>query len=148
MKNIIKKWWFWVIVFMVLIIIGLIIRESTKQIKLKETAKNIRNSASEFIAGINNAQSHSNEFSYNYETGKTEYTPLKITLEMYNSIKQEMTQEEVISILGKYNNKLDSENTYILEWGNSYSPVNDGYWIQIVFNKDKKVLNKYQVGLK
>ena len=94
-----------------------------------------------------NTKSHLDDFSYNYETGDVEYHP-NITLEMYDRIKEEMTQEAVVAILGKHENKLDGENTYMLEWGNSYSPITGGYWIQIVFDQNEKVLSKSQTGLK
>lgn len=148
MKNIKKKWYFWLITLIFVICIVISINYIMEQKELKQTAKNIGRGASDYINGIENANSHLNEFSYNYETGKVEYKPSEINLEMYNRIKKEMTQEDVVSILGNYDNKLDGENTYMLEWGNSYAPINNGYWIQIVFDMNKKVLSMYQMGLK
>ncbi len=148
MKKIIKKWWFWVIVACVVILLYILVSNYTENKKVEDTFKNIGKSASNFVAGSENTKSHINEFSYNYSTGKVEYKPEKITLEMYNRIKKEMTIDEVISILGDYDNKLDGENTYLVEWGSMDAPKNNGYWIQIVFNKDEKVLNTSQLGLK
>ena len=148
MRDILKKWWFWVVLVIVIICIVFSIKYIIEQKELKQTAENIGRGASNYINGIENANSHLNEFSYNYETGKVEYKPSEINSEMYNRIKKEMTQEEVVSILGNYDNKLDGENTYVLEWGNSYEPINNGYWIQIVFDMNKKVSSMYQMGLK
>ena len=147
MRDILKKWWFWVVLVIVIICIVFSIKYIIEQKELKQTAENIGRGASNYINGIENANSHLNEFSYNYETGKVEYKPSEINSEMYR-IKKEMTQEEVVSILGNYDNKLDGENTYVLEWGNSYEPINNGYWIQIVFDMNKKVSSMYQMGLK
>lgn len=146
-KSFYKKWWFWVIVIIVCVLLCII---TVSYLKNKETEKvqsKIGEGASDYISGIDNAQSHIDEFSYNYETGEVEYKPSKITLEIYNRIKEGTTQEEVISILGKHEKKSEGENTYMLEWGNSYAPINNGYWIQIVFDTNKKVLSKYQTGL-
>lgn len=149
MNNVIKKWWFWTILLIICIILYVAISFYMENKRLKESTTNIGDGASDFIEGINNAQSHVNEFSYNNATGKAEYKPSKITLEMYNKIQEGMSQEEVLLILGQYEDILNGENTYTLEWGNEYSPMYDGYWIQITFDINKKeVLKKYQYGLK
>ncbi len=148
MKNIIKKWWFWVIFIIICILCYVFTLHYLDNKKIKKSVSNIGNGASDFIEGVDNAQSHLDEFSYNYDTGEVEYKPSKITLEMYNRIEEGMSQDEVVSILGKYEDMLNGENTYILEWGNEYSPVHNGYWIQITFNvNEKNVLKKYQIGL-
>lgn len=148
MKDIIKKWWFWAIFVIICILCYVFSLYYLENKKIKESVSNMGNSASEFTKGIDNAQSHLDEFSYNYGTGEVEYKPSKITLEMYNRIEEGMSQEEVILILGQYEDVLNGENTYILEWGNEYSPVYNGYWIQITFDaNEKNVLNKYQIGL-
>ena len=101
---------------------------------------------SDYYDNKKNITSHLNEFTYNYETNESEYKPKIITLEIYNRIKEGMTQEEVILNLGKYDNKLNGENTYMLEWGNSN--MSKGYWISIIFNKEGTVVSKSQIGLK
>jgi len=141
-----QKWWFWGIVIIFVIFIIFIINLAIEQNKLKDTAESIGEGASNFISGIENSQSHINEFSYNYETGEVEYKPSKITLEMYERIKVEMEQKEVVTILGKYENKLDGENTYILDWGDSN--MSKGYWIRVIFSKEGNVISKSQIGLK
>lgn len=143
-----KKWWFWEIIIVICILIYTLTINYIKNKETKESLTNIANSATNFISGIEKAQSHLNEFSYNYETGQAEYKPSKITLEMYNKIKEGMKEEELSSILGKCDNKLQGEETYIMEWGNSYSPVYGGYWIQIVLDTNNTVMSKNQVGLK
>lgn len=149
MKNLIKKWWFWGIIIVICILSYILISKHIENKKLEKTFENMGKGASDFITDIDNSESHIDEFSYNYETGEVEYKPSNITLEMYNRIKEGMTQEEVISILGKYETKSEGENTYVLEWGNSYAPINNGYWLQIVFDTThQNVLNTYQVGLK
>lgn len=146
-KPIFKKWWFWLIFAIILITIILVVGKVREERELDKTMQTIGNSASDYMKGIDNAKSHLDEFSYNNATGKVDYKP-KITLEAYNKIKEGMTQEEIVEILGEQENRLEGENTYILEWGDSYKPVTGGYWIQIVFdNKTNKVTNMSQVGL-
>lgn len=148
MKNIVKKWWFWTIVLIICIATYMLISSYIENKKLNEAASNIGKGASDFLEGIENGESHIDEFSYNYQTGEVEYKPLKITSEMYNRIEEGMSEDEVVSILGKYEDIFNGENTYILEWGNEYSPVYGGYWIQITFdNNEKQVLKKHQYGL-
>lgn len=149
MKSTIKKWWFWTIILIICIILYVAISFYMENKRLKESITNIGDGASDFIEGINNAQSHVNEFYYNNTTGEAEYKPSKITLEMYDKIQEGMSQEEVVLILGQYEDILNGENTYTLEWGNEYSPMYDGYWIQITFDINKKeTLKKHQFGLK
>lgn len=147
-KSIYKNWWFGVILIIICILIFIAISFYIKNRQTEEKLKRIGEEATDFISSIDNAQSHLNEFSYNYQTGEVEYEPSRITLETYNRIKEGMLEDEVISILGKYENKLNRENTYMLEWGNSYAPITDGHWIQIVFDMNKKVSSKHQMGLK
>lgn len=133
MKNILRKWWFWIIVLIICSITYIVISSFVEGKKVKESISNIGNSASNFIDRVDNAQTHIDEFSYNNKTGKVEYRASKITLEMYNKIEEGMSQDKVISILGQYEDILNGENTYILEWGNEYSVVYDGYWISFYF---------------
>ena len=148
MKDLVKKWWFWAIVLIIFIVIYILISSFIKNKRQNETINNIGKGASDFLEGINNSESHIDDFFYNYETGKVEYKPLEITLEMYNCIKDGMKEDDVIAIMGKYERKLDGENTYLLEWGNSNLSKDSKYWMQIIFDKNKTVLSKSQIGLK
>lgn len=149
MKIIIKKWWFWMIIIIIVTAIAIFFAKREDKKQTEEAFKNIGESASEYLKGIDNAKSHIDEFIYNKDTGEVEYRSTNITLQMYNRIQEGMEQEEVGLILGKYDSKLNGENTYILEWGNSYAPIKGGYWIKITFdNANNQVTNKYQYGLK
>lgn len=145
MKDLIKKWWFWVIIVVIIALLASIIINQIKQEEVEKTAQNIGNSATDFISEMDSAQSHLNEFSYNYKTGEVEYTPSKITLEMYNRINEGMSEKEVSQILG-VGEKLQGENTYMISWGDMN--MSKGYWIQITFNSSNKVISKSQIGLK
>lgn len=74
-KKLYQKWWFWILIIIILISICLGINSYIENKKLEETFSNIGNSASDYIKGIDNAQSHLNEFSYNYNTGTVDYNP-------------------------------------------------------------------------
>lgn len=149
MKTIAKKWWIFLYFLIVIIILAICWKVHIEKKEAEKTVSNIGKSATDFLNDTDNAKSHLEEFSNNYKDEVVEYKPSKITLDKYETIKEDMEEEEVISILGQYDKRNDGENTFLLEWGNSYSPVYDGYWIQIIFNnKDKKVLSKSQIGLK
>lgn len=149
MKTIAKKWWIFLYFLIVIIILAICWKAHIEKKEVEKTVSNIGKSATDFLNDTDNAESHLEEFSNNYKDEVVEYKPSKITLDKYETIKEDMEEEEVISILGQYDKRNDGENTFLLEWGNSYSPVYDGYWIQIIFNnKDKKVLSKSQIGLK
>lgn len=149
MKTIAKKWWIFLYFLIVIIILAICWKAHIEKKEVEKTVSNIGKSATDFLNDTDNAKSHLEEFSNNYKDEVVEYKPSKITLDKYETIKEDMEEEEVISILGQYDKRNDGENTFLLEWGNSYSPVYDGYWIQIIFNnKDKKVLSKSQIGLK
>lgn len=145
MKDLIKKWWFWIIAICICVFICMIIVSYLENKKSESVQSKIGGEASDYISGINNAQSHIDEFSYNYGTGEVEYKASKITLEMYNRIKEGMNEKEVIQILGN-GEKMEGDNTYILSWGDIN--MSNEFSIQIVFNKDKTVLSKSQIGLK
>lgn len=128
-------------------IVAIIITYLIRQNQITDTIKNIGESSTEFYNGTQNAKSYLNDFTYNYETGKVEYRPSTITLEMYNRIKKGMSEDTVVSILG-LGNKLEPEeaSTYIINWENS-SP--NYYFIHITFDKaTKEVISLNQVGLK
>lgn len=134
-------------IIIVLAIIIPIVIEYKENKDLERKLSNIGNGVREYVEEKENAKSHIDEFSYNYETGKAEYHPT-ITLEMYNRIKEGMTKEEVIEILGKEDNIIenDDSNNYIVEYGNSY--LAKGYWVQVIIDKSTdKVVKKYNTGL-
>lgn len=140
-KNV-KKACLGIATFATICIIVVILIVNNKE---NDTVTSIGDGASGFIEGINNAQSHLNEFSYNYETGEVEYKPNNITLEMYNRVTEGMGEKEVIQILGNGERK-NGDNTYMITWGDLQ--MSKGYLIQIVFDENSKVLNKNQLGLK
>lgn len=147
-KTFYKKWWFWIIVIALVVIIVLIIffkyRENKK---IEEKIENIGKGASDYLEGIENANSHLNEFTYNYATGEVEYKP-QITLEKYNQIENGMTEEVVISILGN-GEKMQQEESkgFLMAWGELNLNNYPYYWIQIIFNSSGEVTSKYQLGL-
>lgn len=147
MKKLIKKWWFWIIATSIGLIICISISIYLESQKNKKVVANIGNGASEFIEGIDNANSFLNEFTYNYETGEVEYQPT-ITIEKYNSIKEGMTEKEVISILGN-GEKLQPEgsNGFLITWGELEIWKPPYYRIQVYFNKSGVVHSKSQMGL-
>lgn len=113
--------------------------------KTKDSFKNIGEEANEYYKGIENAQSHLNEFEFNYENNEVEYKPI-ITLNLFNKVNENMTEEEIIKILGNYDFKAEGENTYLLSWGQPN--MSKGYWIQIILSKENKMISKSQIGLK
>lgn len=136
------------IIIVLVIIIPIAINHNKENKKLEDSFSTIGQASSDFMTGIDKADSYTNDFSYNYETGEVEYHPT-ITLEMYNRIEEGMTKQNVIDNLGKEDNIIENEesNSYIIEYGESY--LTKGYWVQIIIDKEtNKVLKKYQVGLK
>lgn len=142
-----KKWWFWAIIIGIAIISFIIIIEYIKNKETETSLKNIGEGATNFIEGIYDADSHLDEFTYNYTTGEVEYKP-EITIEKYNQVKEGMTEEEVVSILGS-GEKLQPEeaNGFLMVWGDIMISNPPYYRIQIAFNSSGKVINKYQLGL-
>ena len=138
-----------IIVCLIIIVIGLItyiiFSKTYKEDETTKSMKNIAEAAKNYIDGTNTAESHLNEFSYNYSTGQVEYHP-KITLEMYNRVKEGMTEKEVVSILGNNYKILDGTILYSLIYGKT--DMSDGYLISIHIDKDKgTVFSKNQEGL-
>ena len=135
------------IILSIAVIIGTIIYFKINENKdTKEAFENMGNAATDFITGIDTANSHLNDFEYNYETGEVEYNKKKLTLENYNKIKIGMSEAEVKEILGEGEKLSPIEaNTYLINWIDE----NDTFCrIQIVFEKNTKtVLNIYQIGL-
>lgn len=119
------------IVLFVIVIICLIAFVFTRPRKTNEPSENIK--------------SHINEFIYNNETGNVEYKP-EITIEAYNKIQKGMTEKEVISILGTYDEKSKGDNSYMIAYGKIN--MSNGYRIQIILdNKSQTVISKSQIGL-
>lgn len=135
------------IILSIAVIIGTIIYFKINENKdTKEAFESMGNAATDFITGIDTANSHLNDFEYNYETGEVEYNKKKLTLENYNKIKIGMSEAEVKEILGEGEKLSPIEaNTYLINWIDE----NDTFCrIQIVFEKNTKtVLNIYQIGL-
>ena len=97
--------------------------------------------------GIDKADSHLDEFTYNNETGEVEYHP-EITLDKYEQIEEGMTEETVTSILGEgEKTETNGSNGFLITWGelNIWEPPY--YVIQITFDSSKKVVSKQQMGL-
>lgn len=150
MKCVIKKWWFWLIVIAVAIVGIIFIKEYREQKKLKDTKRyneTIGESALDFYEEVQNAEGYSDYFIYNYETGEVEYHP-PITLEKYNSIKDGMTEKQVISILGN-GEKMQPEGSvgFLMTWGELETWKSPYYRIQIKFDSSGKVNSKSQIGL-
>lgn len=119
------------IVLFVIVIICLIAFVFTRPRKTNEPSENIK--------------SHINEFIYNNETGNVEYKP-ETTIEAYNKIQKGMTEKEVISILGTYDEKSKGDNSYMIAYGKIN--MSNGYRIQIILdNKSQTVISKSQIGL-
>lgn len=146
-KPIYIKWWFWTTIIGIIIISYIIVSNYIKNKELETSFKSIGEGATEYITGIYDADSHLDEFDYNYATGKVEYKP-KITIEKYNQIKEGMTEKEVISILGD-GEKLQPEeaNGFLIVWGDLIISNPPYYRIQITFDSLGKVIDKYQIGL-
>ena len=147
MKNIIKKWWFWITIACVILVVVLGMMKFKEQKQLEDTYKTIGESASDFYTGIEKADTHLDEFTYNYETGEVEYHP-PITLEKYDSIKEGMTEKQVISILGN-GEKLQPEGSigFLMTWGELEIWEPPYYRIQIKFDSSGEVVSKSQMGL-
>lgn len=135
------------IILSIAVIIGTIIYFKINENKdTKEAFESIGNAATNFITGIDTANSHLNDFEYNYETGEVEYNKKKLTLENYNKIKIGMSEAEVEKILGEGEKLSPAEgNTYLINWIDE----DDTFCrIQIVFDKNTKTVSTMlQVGL-
>ena len=146
-KTFYKKWLFWLGIIVVIIIVVVIIKYIDDTQKTKETLRNIGEGATDYIQGTKNTTSHIDEFTYNYTTGEVEYKP-QITIEKYNSIKEGMTEKEVINILGD-GEKLQPEpnSGFLITWGDLNLNNPPYYRIQITFNSSGCVTTKSQMGL-
>ena len=63
------------IVICIVIILAVVIPNIIQQNKTKKTFETMSEGANEYYEGIDNAQSHLDEFVYNNETGEVEYHP-------------------------------------------------------------------------
>ena len=147
MKNIIKKWWFWLTVIIALIGIGVFINEYKENKELERKFEIMGTAATEFYNELQNAKGYSDYIIYNYETNEVEYHP-PITIKTYNRIEEGMTEKEVISIIGN-GEKLQPEGSigFLMTWGDLDLSKSPYYIIQITFDEDGKVKSKSQVGL-
>lgn len=147
MRELIKKWWFWAIIIITIIFITLILQYISQK-QVEDSVTNIGNAMAEFYTEIERANTHLDEFTYNYETGEVEYKPSKITLEMFNRVKYGMTKSEVIALLGN-GEELHSEEskTYMMTWGDLDLAKAPYYRIQIIFNENNEVISSSQLGL-
>lgn len=73
MKEIIKKWWFWLIIVTLVLcaIIGIIKYKEKKEIEAKFEA--MAEGMADYYKGLKNAETHLDEFTYNYATGQVDY---------------------------------------------------------------------------
>jgi hypothetical protein len=147
MKELIKKWWFWLIIIITIIVLTLILQYISQK-QVEDSVANIGNAMTEFYTGIERANTHLDEFTYNYETGEVKYKPSKITLEMFNKVKDGMKKSEVIAILGNGDELHTEESkTYMMTWGNLDLDKAPYYRIQIIFNENNEVISSSQLGL-
>ena len=146
MKNIIKKWWFWITIACVILVVVLGMMKFKEQKQLEDTYKTIGESASDFYTGIEKADTHLDEFRYNYETGEVEYKTDTSWLDKYEQIKVGMSKEEVEQILGEGFKTPDIEDgSFYLNWGEGQG-LNKGQVITIYFTNNK-VTNKTQLNI-
>lgn len=148
MKNIIKKWWFWLVIIVLVLAIIIGVREYNRKKAIKEKWASMGQSITDFYEGTQNAEGYLNEFNYNYETGKVEYNPTENNtwLYKYNLIEEGMTVNEVVQILGEgYITPGINDTEYFMNWGTNEG-LEEGQVITIQFN-DEKVHLKTQIGL-
>lgn len=149
MKDLIKKWWFWLIIVALVLcaIIGIIKYKEKKEIEAKFEA--MAEGMIDYYEQVKSSESHLNEFTYNYGTGEVEYKPQanNTWLEKYNSIEKGMTSSEVIQILGEgFITPGIDDTEYFMNWGVNEGLI-EGQIITIQFNNEKVHL-KTQIGLK
>ena len=121
-----KKWWFWAIIG-IMIIIALCFT-NFKSIILEKDDKN-----NQAIINQNEGSVENNIIATNDANNKIEIDVTNLTQENYNKIKEGMKEKEVIEILGE-GEKLSPEDaeTYLMVW---VDPNNTFCRIQIVFDK-------------
>lgn len=135
MKNLIKKWWFWLIVVIVIIIISMCIKNYIENKEIERKFEKMAEGFSDFYQETQKKEEFTNDYINNY-TWK----------EKYNLIQEGMTLEEVTKILGKgYIAPVVDEITYFMNWGEKEG-LEKGQIITIQFNNDIVYL-KTQIGL-
>lgn len=145
-RKIYKKWWFWIAILLIFIIV-IIIMKYKEQKEIEESIENINEGITDFIEGTDKADSHLDEFIFNDTTDEIDYVP-KITIKEYNRIKNGMTEDQVVSILGKGEKSQPDENSgFLMSWGDFNLNNPPYYRIQIVFNSSGEVTSKRQLGL-
>lgn len=77
MKNLIKKWWFWLIIVVSVLIIGILINQYIENKKLEEKFEKIGEGALDYYEGVQEADGYLDRFTYNYATGEVDYNPNK-----------------------------------------------------------------------
>lgn len=146
MKNIMKKWWFWTIITCIIFVVVAVFIKFKEQRKLEETAKKIGESASDFYTGIQEADTHLDEFTYNYETGEVEYKTDTSWLDKYELIRVGMSREEVEQILGEGFKTPDIEDeSFYLNWGEGQG-LDKGQVITVHFTNNR-VTNKTKLNI-
>lgn len=147
MKDIIKKWWFWltIVVLITWIVIG--VKDYKEKKELESKFETMAEGMTDYYEQVKNAEGYSDYFIYNYSTGEVEYHP-PITIERYDSVKEGMTEKQVVSILGN-GEKLQPEgsNGFLMTWGELEIWNPPYYRIQITFDSAGKVSSKSQMGL-
>ena len=137
---------FWITIACVILVVVLGMMKFKEQKQLEDTYKTIGESASDFYTGIEKADTHLDEFTYNYETGEVEYKTDTSWLDKYEQIKVGMSKEEVEQILGEGFKTPDIENgSFYLNWGEGQG-LNKGQVITIHFTNNK-VTNKTQLNI-
>lgn len=72
--QILKKWWFWIIIVFTVVIIGVFINQYIENKKLEETFKTMGESTSDYYKGTKQAEGYLDKFTYNYSTGTVDYS--------------------------------------------------------------------------
>lgn len=147
-KKIYKKWWFWVIIAVIIGIVIIGIKEYISYKKVQEGVDNFSNSMTNYANGFIEAEGYLDEFNETLETNEIEYTSI-ITLEKFDLIQNGMTEDEVTRILGE-GEKSQPEGNYgfMISYGDLYLSNPPYYAVQIIFNSSSQVINKMQIGLK
>ena len=74
MKNLIKKWWFWFIIAIVIIIASLGIKNYIENKEIERKFQKMSEGITDYYKGTQEAEGYLNRFTYNYSTGKVDYT--------------------------------------------------------------------------
>lgn len=73
MKDIIRKWWFWLIIIGI-IIVGICIKQYLENKELERKFEKMGEGASSYYKETQEAEGYLDKFTYNYSTGKVDYT--------------------------------------------------------------------------